>query len=214
MTQLFYSIHLDMENKRPTISIIVPVYNVEEYLPYCIRGIQNQTFTDFECILIDDGSTDNSEKICDNICKEDHRFMVIHQENQGYQTARNTGLHKATGSYISFVDADDFIHPQMIEILYQALSKDSSCSFSMAYGEKVYNHAIETRRIENPTTRIIHQAEMIKNLFGGISLPFQVVWNKLYTKKNITKHFLSKHRNRRYFIQLRSLSMRLEGDYY
>lgn len=93
------------------LSIIVPVYNVEQYLPRCIDSILEQTFQNFELILVDDGSKDKSGEICDEFAKKDNRIIVIHQENKGVNTARNAGLDIATGSYITFVDSDDWIQP-------------------------------------------------------------------------------------------------------
>lgn len=102
----------------PKISIVVPVYNVESYLKRCLDSIQNQTFQAWECILIDDGSKDNSGKICDDYSIRDKRFRVIHQNNKGVSSARNAGLENAKGKYIGFVDSDDWIEPNMYEYLY------------------------------------------------------------------------------------------------
>lgn len=96
-----------MTNQSPKISVIVPVYNVEKYLPRCIDSILSQTFTDFELLLIDDGSTDNSGKICDEYAKHDSRIMVFHKENGGVSSARNIGLDNAKGKWITFSDSDD-----------------------------------------------------------------------------------------------------------
>ena len=101
------------------ISIIVPVYNVEKYLRKCIDSILNQTFKDFELILVDDGSTDDSGKICDEYSLKDSRIKVIHKENGGQSSARNMGLDVAQGEYIGFVDSDDWIEKDMYEILYR-----------------------------------------------------------------------------------------------
>ena len=87
----------------PQISVIVPIYNVESYLNNCITSIINQTFKDLEIILIDDGSTDNSSKICDNYANNDTRIIVIHKKNEGLSKARNTGIKIAKGKYISFI---------------------------------------------------------------------------------------------------------------
>ena len=103
---------------RPKISIIVPVYNVEKYLHRCIDSILVQTFTDFECIFIDDGSTDGSGRILDEYATEDGRVRVIHQANAGVSAARNAGLAMAHGEWIGFVDSDDWIEPNMYEYLY------------------------------------------------------------------------------------------------
>lgn len=169
----------------PIISIIVPVYNVEQHLPFCLESIRNQSFTEFECILIDDGSTDSSGIICDRISKDDFRFKVIHQENKGYQTARNTGIQNATGRYISFIDSDDSIHPQMLNILYQTLHDNPKCSFSMIYGRKTYKHHSFKEIDSKLPIKILKQYDLIKNLYGRgeNELQYQVVWNKLYKKE-------------------------------
>lgn len=104
------------------ISIIVPIYNVEKYLPQCLDSIINQTYKNLEIILIDDGSTDNSGKICDKYKLLDNRIIVIHKSNGGLSDARNTGINIATGDYISFVDADDFIDKNMYTILFQKIN--------------------------------------------------------------------------------------------
>ena len=115
------------------ISIIVPVYNASQYLYRCIESILNQTYKDFELILVDDGSTDESYEICKKYANEDDRIRVFHKENGGQSSARNLGLDFATGEYISFIDSDDWIHPQMLEILYKAVTdfdaQMSCCDF-------------------------------------------------------------------------------------
>lgn len=101
-----------MEEK---ISVIVPVYNVEKYLERCVESIFKQTYKNIEIILVDDGSTDNSGKICDKFLKKDERVKVIHKENGGLSDARNAGLEILSGKYIMFVDSDDWISPAMVE---------------------------------------------------------------------------------------------------
>ena len=108
------------------VSIIVPVYNLEGYLEKCIQSIFQQTYDNFECILVDDGSVDNSSNICDKWAKEDQRFHVIHQSNQGAAAARNAGLNVSCGEYIAFVDADDDIDSKMCENLVSALRRNSA----------------------------------------------------------------------------------------
>lgn len=102
------------------LSIIVPVYKVEKYLRRCLDSIKSQTFSDFECILVDDGSPDSSGKICDEYAKKDTRFHVIHKANGGVSSARNAGLDAAKGEWIGFVDADDWIEKQTYEIAIKA----------------------------------------------------------------------------------------------
>ncbi len=101
----------------PLISIIVPVYKVEKVLHYCVESILNQTFRDFELILVDDGSPDNSGKICDEYSAIDNRVMVIHKENGGVSSARNIGIQVAIGEFICFVDSDDYIDKRYLECL-------------------------------------------------------------------------------------------------
>lgn len=103
------------------ISVIVPVYNVEKYLPKCLDSIVNQTYRNLEIILVDDGSPDNCGTICDEYAKRDNRIRVIHKENGGASSTRNAGLDVALGEYIGFVDSDDMIHPEMYELLLNAL---------------------------------------------------------------------------------------------
>ena len=110
----------------PKISIIVPVYNVENYIEKCIKSIIEQTFKDFELILINDGSIDNSGCICDKYLNIDNRIKVIHKKNTGVSNTRNLGLKIATGDYIGFVDADDFIDRLMYEKLYDESLKNNS----------------------------------------------------------------------------------------
>lgn len=107
----------------PLISIIVPVYNVHSYLDRCLYSLKCQTYRNLEFILVDDGSTDSSLSICEDYRRIDNRFIVIHKSNGGVSSARNMGLDICKGEYISFVDADDFIHPRFIEILYDIIHK-------------------------------------------------------------------------------------------
>ena len=104
----------------PEISVIVPVYKAESYLEDCIDSILSQTFSDFELILVDDGSPDNSGRICDDYAAKYDCICVIHQENRGQAAARNHALTRAKGAWICFVDSDDLIHPQMLELLHRA----------------------------------------------------------------------------------------------
>jgi len=120
---------LKME-KTHRISVIVPVYNVEKYLARCIDSILAQTFADFECILIDDGSSDNSPAICDEYAKKDDRIKVIHKENGGVSSARNTGLDVAQGEWITFIDSDDWVENNILDLLLNNAVKNN-CDMSV-----------------------------------------------------------------------------------
>lgn len=123
--------------EKPLISIIVPVYKVEDYLDECVRSIVNQTYEKIEIILVDDGSPDRCPEICDKWVLKDSRIRVIHKKNEGLSSARNSGLDTAQGSYIGFVDSDDFIHPQMYEKMLGAIEasdkKMAYCSWIRAF---------------------------------------------------------------------------------
>ena len=106
------------------ISVIVPVYNVETYLEECLDSIQNQTYTDFEVLLVNDGSTDGSQAICERYCKENRRFHLLNQENQGLSAARNTGVAASRGEFIVFVDSDDMILANYLETLMHYMRED------------------------------------------------------------------------------------------
>ena len=105
------------------LSIIIPVFNVEKYLEECINSVLQQTFSNFEIILVDDGSTDSSGNICDLYSQKDRRIQVIHKENGGLSSARNAGLRIAKGKYVGFIDSDDWISETMYQHLYEEAEK-------------------------------------------------------------------------------------------
>ena len=105
----------------PLISVIVPVYNIEKYLERCVNSIREQTYTNLEILLVDDGSTDSSGTICDKFAEEDNRVRVFHKENGGSSSARNLGIAEAKGEYLGFVDSDDYISANMYELLVGAI---------------------------------------------------------------------------------------------
>ena len=114
----------------PEVSVIVPVYKVEPYLHRCIDSILGQTFTDFELILVDDGSPDNCGKICDEYAKKDGRVRVVHKENGGVSSARNTGLQIACGKFIYFCDSDDYVEKELLNDTVQAMDGYDLVSFN------------------------------------------------------------------------------------
>lgn len=115
-----------MQNTTPLLSIIVPVYNILEYLPRCVHSITAQTYENLEILLVDDGSTDGTGELCDSLAKEDERIRVFHKENGGSSSARNLGISKAKGEYFGFVDSDDYVSPDMYELLYQGILKNNA----------------------------------------------------------------------------------------
>lgn len=163
------------------LSIIVPIYKVEKYIENCIKSILNQSFDDFELILVDDGSPDKCGEICDNYAKIDDRIKVIHQKNGGLSSARNSGLKVAIGSYIGFVDSDDWIESTMYEDMYKLAVKYNAdivqCDFINAIDESI--------KVKNNTEcySIIDNIECLNNLYNEKFIKTVVSWNKIYKRE-------------------------------
>ena len=117
----------------PLVSVIIPIYNTEKFLPLCINSVLNQTLTDIEVLLVNDGSTDGSGKICDEYACKDQRIQVIHTLNQGVSHARTQGLETATGEYIAFMDSDDWIERSVIATLYQLIRTNEAGLAAFGY---------------------------------------------------------------------------------
>ena len=114
------------------ISVVVPVYNVEDVLHFCIDSILNQTYSDFELLLVDDGSTDKSGDICDQYARKDTRIRVFHKENGGVSSARNLGIDNANGEYICFIDSDDYVNSEFLDsLISHCLQNKQSVKFSI-----------------------------------------------------------------------------------
>ena len=163
------------------ISVVVPVYNSEKYINRCLDSIAAQTFSDFECIVVNDGSTDSSAEIINCYAKKDYRFLVIHQNNAGVSVARNAGLNICSGEWIAFVDSDDWCESNMLEEMYNAVKKMYErevglilCKVQDTAGSNVYN---------------LDESYVYSN--GKYGLCFQSVWGKLYRRNIITSHKLN-----------------------
>ena len=166
----------------PKISIIVPVYKVEPYIHKCVDSILGQTFTDFELILVDDGSPDNCGKICDEYAQKDSRIKVIHKENGGLSDARNAGIDIAKGEYIGFVDSDDWIEPDMYKLLYEMCIENNceiaSCTSTIHYKNKTVTNGTHPL--------IIHDKNQAMRAMLEGELYDEVVWTKLI-KRSLLK---------------------------
>lgn len=164
----------------PSLSIITPVYNVESYLDRCVQSILLQSYRNIELILIDDGSTDNSSGICDKWAREDARIVVIHKENGGVSTARNTGLEVAKGDYITFVDPDDFIAPETYSVNMAFLQQHQEVDIlQYPYCNYVGDESRDYRR---PSVQLFNGKQSIfANWWSGTPLEY-VIWNKIYKR--------------------------------
>lgn len=163
------------------ISVIVPVYNVENYLEQCIESILNQSFVNFELILINDGSTDASGEICECYAREEGRITLIHQENKGLSMARNKGIEVAMGEYLTFIDSDDSIHQEYLEILYRNLKKYQA-DVSIVNHQAVQEEEVQLEtRIENHIT-VLDNLTAVNEIVEKSDTNMIIAWGKLYKK--------------------------------
>ena len=170
-------------NESPLISVIIPVYKVEEYLDACVRSAAGQTYKNLEIILVDDGSPDRCPQMCDEWAGKDDRIRVIHKNNSGLAAARNSGLAVAKGEYISFADSDDVMAPSMLEELYTVLKKEEAdiaeCNF-LSFQED--DEAFKDTGALEETVLSFDTHAALKCLLLGEQLNV-VVWNKLYKRE-------------------------------
>lgn len=160
------------------ISVIVPVYNVEQYLNRCIDSIIKQTYKNLEIILIDDGSTDSSGKLCDNIKQKDARIIVLHKINGGLSSARNVGLDNMTGEYVMFVDSDDYISEDCVEYLYDLIVKTKS---RIAIGNYKMTNSSQCLFLGvQENVEQISSREALNRQFGKDTVQYVSAWAKLY----------------------------------
>lgn len=176
--------------KKPKISIIVPVYNAEKYLCQCLDSILNQSFKDFELLLIDDGSKDGSGRICDEYAEKDKRISVWHQENQGVSVARNVGLEHAQGEWIYFPDSDDIVMIDAFSMMMSIIEEDT---YYVMCGYMVYNETGEcTYSISAQHQKIIDKDAALMEMFAPTDYRYNgYLWNKLFKASIIKENNLS-----------------------
>ncbi len=163
----------------PLISIIIPIYNLEKYIERCLKSIQSQSLDDFEVIVVDDGSTDESLNICKQYAQKDSRIVIISQHNGGASKARNSGIAVARGQYIAFIDGDDYIEKDFLEKLYNAI-RNSNYRMSMC-GFDCVDECGNSVRSPFPQNYIPDSISGYDAAaYIGNTMPFGVVWNKLY----------------------------------
>lgn len=167
---------------KPEISVIIPIYNVAPYLEKCLNSVINQTYTNFEVICVNDGSTDKSQQIAERFVKEDSRIKLISQSNKGLSSARNTAMEKAVGKYIVFLDSDDFYAPDFLQVMYDVQQKTKSdivgCDFmKIKDAEDILPEVSRIKPVmyQNALNVLLHKHNFIH--FN--------VWNKLYTRNVI-----------------------------
>ena len=171
------------------ISIIVPVYKVEKYLSECVDSILNQTYKNFELILVDDGSPDNSGKICDEYAKRDGRVKVIHKENGGVSSARNAGLDNAKGEYVTFVDSDDIIDTRYLDLMYRKIVETGSdicfCHFDRFDDDKMVENQEELPSYLQINLDEKETVDFVKRYFKFENNVFGSIWRTLYKRSSV-----------------------------
>lgn len=168
----------------PVFSIIVPVYNTAQYLEQCFDSITKQSFEDFEVVIIDDGSSDGSEIICDQYCKKDSRFTVFHQNNQGSSSARNQGLALCKGDLICFIDADDWVEPSFLYNFYDCIQEnDADVVISAFYYDKDNEEAYFPNKPSKLDGRTVIKESLDRTLHSG--LVFKAIKKELIFNNNL-----------------------------
>lgn len=170
---------------KPIISIIVPIYRVEQYLSKCIDSLLNQTFKDIEIILVDDGSPDSSPAICDTYKTRDERINVIHKKNGGLSSARNAGLSISHGKYIGFVDSDDWVEPNMYEEMYNFLVANDcdlvECGINLIYENKISKYSTKANELVSGREALHRHLNIYTRT--NQTLPRTAVWSKLFKRE-------------------------------
>jgi len=173
------------KNNKITISVIVPVYNVENYLEKCVETIVNQTYKNIEILLIDDGSKDSSSEKCDYLEKKYKNVKTYHKTNGGLSSARNYGIDRANGEYIVFVDSDDYIEKNMIEHLYNNI-KETNAEMSICSFYYVKNSKKDAPKYAKECF-IVNNENKFDYLYNDYYLPTTIAWNKIYSRKIFEK---------------------------
>ena len=170
-------------SKESLVSIIIPVYNAEKYLKKCIDSILNQSYNEFELLLINDGSTDNSKEIIEQLKKKDKRVVTIHKKNEGVSSARTVGLDVAKGEYILFVDADDYLEKDYIEYFYNLIN----CSFGLDMAVNYNKFCIHTPyQVKKEKVELLSSEKIMEYIYT--SKINEAVWNKIYRRSFLKKN--------------------------
>jgi len=167
--------------EKDKISLIIPVYNVEKFLSRCVNSVIKQTYKNLEIFLVDDGSTDNSGNLCDKYAQKDKRIKVIHKKNGGLSDARNVAIDKITGSYITFIDSDDYVSKDYVEYLFNNL-KNTNSDISTCLYQSFYEGEEATIKEEVGELIVCEKEEALKRLFYQTQTTTSA-WGKLYKKK-------------------------------
>ena len=182
-----YIIEPSEDIANPLISVIVPVYNVQAYIAECIESLIHQTYSNLEIILVDDGSTDGSDVVCDEYMHRDSRVRVIHQENRGLSGARNTGLDNVNGGYLAFVDSDDLVLPDYMEVLYGLIKKYgadiAACAYVKGTARELQDYKDRVMKEDTAREVCMSSEKMLRQWHGKYKKWETIACNKLYDQK-------------------------------
>lgn len=187
------------------ISVIIPVYNVEEYLPRCVESILNSTYENLEIICVNDGSTDGSLKVLKNYAKKDKRIVIIDKPNGGVSSSRNEGLKKATGEYISFIDSDDWVHSEFFEILLRGI-KVLGADIAICDYAKKYEDQEELQEASHIKTAFTEERI---NALNPPHMLRSFIWGRIYDRKILTDKFFNENVN---YMEDKDLSLSLIAE--
>lgn len=169
---------------KPLISVIIPVYNLEKYISYAVNSIISQDMTDWELIIVDDGSTDNTGQVCDTFLQMDRRIRVFHTPNRGVSAARNTGLENSQGRYIAFLDGDDIYSPQGLRVLIEDITTQKEIILACTEAARINNYRWSKAPIYADVELFSSEEGLSRLLRGSMEV---AVWGKLFMKQRIGK---------------------------
>lgn len=182
------------------ISVVIAAYNTEKYIAKCLESLQKQTYTDFEVIVVVDGATDKTLMICEEFSKRDRCFIPVYRKNGGLAAARNTGLEKCTAEYVAFVDSDDYVDPNYLELLVKAILRNdcdiSACGYVLE--DENGNEKYRTER----KSELMEKEMFLNNMLIPLNRSYGAfVWNKLYKNEIIKKHRIRFPDEKRYLFE-------------
>lgn len=187
----------------PKVSLIIPVYNVEKYLDRCIASIAKQSFTDYEAIFVNDGSTDNSRDLCEKLISEYPNFRLVNKKNGGLTSARILGFHESCGQYISFIDSDDYLHPEYLKMLYETASIHHADVSMCCYYTDKEGEIVEVK-LDFPDNLTVINKEDIFGYYMLPQLPSLIqsdrripsfMWLRMYNRRVLTENFFISERH-------------------
>lgn len=173
------------ENQKTLVTVVIPVYNMEKYITKCVTSILNQKYRNIEVVAINDGSTDSSKEILDDFAQRDKRLRVITTENRGLSAARNKGIVESKGEYIVFIDADDYISDEYVDVLLDVCESKkvpiSQCFYKTISAE-CNEDIFEYEEVKESDIKVYNDREMILNLYNHMMLPSTLTWTKMYKR--------------------------------